>query len=147
MKAKNRIHSQLKGEFRGLAWFINRIQSCFFRQLTALRKHGPISDLMITRDTHANVYLLKMGYQMVKITEGSPENTLWYCRYCGGGLAVTDLKVASNHEEGLETGDKVFNEELNADELKSVVKLKLTETHHLSFTKAIIESDLHEGAT
>lgn len=84
---------------------------------------------------------------MVKITEGSPENTLWYCRYCGGGLAVTDIKVAANHGDGLDTGDKVFNEELNADELQSVVKLKLTETHHLTFTKVIVESDLHEGAT
>lgn len=37
---------------------------------------------------------------MVKITEGAPENTLWYCRYCTGGLAVAGLKVGPNHAEG-----------------------------------------------
>lgn len=47
-----------------------------------------------------------MGYQAVKITEETPENTLWYCRYCGGGMAVTDLSEERNHEDGSDEGDE-----------------------------------------
>lgn len=86
---KEEEESDAKGdEYKGLDWFINRVQSCFFRQLSALRKHGPISDMFVTRENVANVFMLKMGYQSVKLTEHSPENTLWFCRYCGGGMGV-----------------------------------------------------------
>jgi len=90
--------------------------------------------------------MLKMGYQMVRVTEDLPENTLWYCRYCGGGMAVSGLSTALNHEAGKDKGDAVFNEAAVPEAGKSLVKLKITETHHLVVTYCLIEHDTDEGA-
>jgi len=83
-----------------------------------------------------------MGYQVVKLTETTAENTLWYCRYCGGGMAVGEIKSIGNHAAGEEKGDAVFNEAKTADPLKAIVKMKLSETHHIEFTKHVIEADI-----
>lgn len=68
---------------------------------------------------------------MVKITEGSPENTLWYCRYCGGGLAVSELTVGPNHKEGLDSGDAMFDAEIPPNPKASIVRMKITEAFHI----------------
>lgn len=68
-----------------------------------------------------------MGYQAVKLTESTPENTLWYCRYCGGGMAVSTITAGGNHEDGEDKGDAKFKEEKEAEEGKATVRLKITE--------------------
>jgi hypothetical protein len=54
-------------------------------------------------------------------------------------MAVADLKVAGNHEEGSDKGDKVFSEPATAEDGKSVIRMKITETHHIEFHKILIE--------
>lgn len=47
-----------------------------------------------------------MGYQSVRLTKHTPENTLWYCRFCGGGMAIKSLESLNNHES--EVDDQLF---------------------------------------
>jgi hypothetical protein len=48
-------------------------------------------------------------------------------------MAVAELKVAGNHEEGKDTGDDVFSTPATAEDGKSVIKMKITENHHIEF--------------
>lgn len=74
-RAHARAHARARAKaqdeddsFKGIDWLINRIQSGFYRQLTALRKFGPISDIYITREVEENRFMLVMGYQAVHLT-------------------------------------------------------------------------------
>jgi len=62
------------------------------RSLSALRKHGPITDLWVSRDPKENRWLIRMGYQSLKLTEHTPENTIWICRLCFGTMSITEIK-------------------------------------------------------
>jgi len=68
LKATSRFQNKLKSKstkgyrFEGVDWIINRIQSSFFRQLSALKKFGAITDLFITRSADENRFLMLMGY-------------------------------------------------------------------------------------
>jgi len=133
-KHKNKLKSHLKDDddtFRGVDWLVNRIQSSFFRQLSALRKNGPITDVFVTRENDENRFMLLMGYQAVRLTELHPENTIWICRMCGGSFAVSDLYVEANGGRPLTVPPNTIK-----------IRIKINEDSSLVVTKKIIEKEL-----
>jgi len=40
-----------------------------------------------------------MGYQALRLTEHTSENTIWICRYCGGGMGVSNISTGPNHSD------------------------------------------------
>lgn len=126
------LSKKKSGEKNGkphVGYLINDLDPTFYRQIATLRKSAPYTDVFVSNTPEDNLILLEMGYQAVKLTNGNPENTIWVCRHCVGGMLVTDISVRFQNDTSI----------IEVEPDKAKIVLKITEQISIMVTKQIGE--------